>query len=776
MPAYRLIIEGLVQGVGFRPFIHRIAHKTGVTGYVRNAGGSEVEVFIEGSSESIRKFIKAMWEEKPPPAIIEAVEIFEERPKGVKEFTILPSSKEKIKRSMIPPDFAVCEHCLREIKDPNNRRYRYAFNSCAWCGPRFSMMYRTPYDRENTSMSKYPLCPQCMQEYRDLRNVRRYHAQGISCPLDGPRLRLTDSEGEHVECEDPIEEAAKLIDEGHIVAVKGLGGYHIAALATDDEVVLRLRKRKNRPSKPFAVMGLDSRVLSKLVEINSLALKLFNSSERPIVLLPKKIDSPVSRYVSPGMDVEGVFTPYTPLHYLLLESTKDKFLIMTSGNPKGKPMCINEECAFSKLSSYVDYFLVHDRDIVNRVDDSVVRFTDGDLTLIRRGRGYAPRWLKVNVSLDKGVVAFGAELNNAGAVGFENKIVLTQYIGDVDDVETLMDLQKYIKFFIRNYGINLSKGVVVVDKHPLYLSRRLGMEIAENEGAELMEVQHHYAHALAVAADRRILGEPFLAIVMDGVGYGDDGNIWGGEVLYVHEDLTYERLAHLEYLPLVGDESVLRPARYLATSLLTRIPLEDVIQVLEESGAIKGLKGGVEEVELLSSALNAGRYVKSSSTGRALDAASALLGVCLSRTYEGEPAIKLEAFSRGGKIIYDVLDLFVPYLGEGEVLNVPVAEPLMYIAERIKSDSSTLKSLGATFQFGLGYGLASAAAEIHRKTGREFSKVVVGGGAAVNDYLVRGIRYALKGTGLEVMLPKEVPPNDGSIALGQVIASLRENN
>lgn len=772
MPVLRLVIEGVVQGVGFRPFLHRLGLRLGVKGYLRNVGGSEVEVVIESDYDILSKFIEGLMRERPPVARVEGVEIeLIEGSGGFQDFTIVESGVKTLRRSMIPPDFAICDDCLKEVLSPGDRRYRYAFNSCAWCGPRFTMMYRVPYDRENTSMSKYMLCEECLHEYRDVENLRRYHAQGISCPKDGPRLWLTDNLGNEVRAEDPIREAAKLIDEGYIVAVKGIGGYHVAALASDDDVVLKLRKRKDRPTKPFAVMGLDTRVLNKLTVISREAEELLKSPERPILLLPKREGTPVSRYVSPGVDVEGVFTPYTALHYLLLSETRDKFLIMTSGNPKGQPMCISEECVYGKLNRVVDYVLTHDREIVNRADDSVMRFTDGVPVLLRRGRGYAPTWIKLGTKLPKDVVAFGAELQSAGAVGFEDKAVLTQYIGDADDLDTLEDLSKYLKYLITNYRVEVSKSVVVIDKHPQYNSSRLGRFFAAEHGLDVLEVQHHYAHALSTMADRNILGRPALAIVVDGIGYGDDGNVWGGEVFIVDEDLSYSRVGHLSYLPLTGDEETYRPARYLAASMLTFMSPEEVMELASKLGFLKGLKS-ISEIELLHALIRRGEYLKSSSTGRFLDAISALTGVCYLRTYEGEPAITLEAFSRSGKIEEELLSEFRLSWGGGAY----VVDVRRYIERTVSrlldsgSDSRIKACVGLTSQYGLGLALGTIASKLIDEGSADPKFVVLGGGAAVNDYIVRGVKDALKEFRIPISLPSRVPPNDGGLPLGQVAA------
>ncbi|MFN3267852.1 MAG: carbamoyltransferase HypF [Zestosphaera sp.] len=777
MPVLRLVIEGIVQGVGFRPFLHRLGLRLGVKGYLRNVGGSEVEVVVEGDYETLARFINKLMSEKPPTARVEGVEIEVLDDVGnFRDFVILSSDVKAIKRSMIPPDFAICDDCLREVLNPVDRRYRYAFNSCAWCGPRFTMMYRVPYDRENTSMSKYRLCDECSREYSDVEDLRRYHAQGISCPADGPRLWLTDNAGTLIESRDPIKEASRLIEEGAIVAIKGIGGYHVASLATDDDVVLKLRRRKERPTKPFAIMGLDTQVLRNIVVINEKAEELLKSPERPIVLLPKKEGSRVSRYVSPNMDVEGVFTAYTALHYLLLLDTSDKFLIMTSGNPKGQPMCVSEECVYGKLNKVVDYVLTHDREIVNRADDSVVRFTNEKPVLLRRGRGYAPTWIKIGNKLPKNVIAFGAELQSAGAVGFEDKVVLTQYIGDADDLDTLEDLSKYLRFLVNNYRVDVSKSVVVIDKHPYYNSSRLGRFYALDQGLELLEVQHHYAHALATMADQKILGRPTIAVVMDGVGYGDDGAIWGGEVLIIREDLSYARVGSLSYLPFIGDESTYRPARYLASSLLTFMSPEEVKEVALKLGFGRGLKD-LDEIDMLYTLVRRGDYVWSSSTGRFLDSVSALLGVCYSRTFEGEPAITLEAFSRGGEVIKDLVEDFRVSYTDGTYL-IDLAGFLSRTIEILMDAdlrAHVKVNVGRTSQYGLGLALGRVVVKVIDSGYFKPDFIVLGGGAAVNDFLVSGIKDSIGDLKIPILLPEKVPPNDGGIPLGQAVSVLSIN-
>lgn len=763
MGAYRLLVVGVVQGVGFRPFVYRLASKLGISGYVRNIGGSEVEIYIEGSEESLKKFIEDLRRTAPPVTMIEELMVIPVESLGLKDFRILPSAEEAVKYSMIPPDIGICDDCLREVLDPLNRRYRYPFNSCAWCGPRYSMMYRIPYDRENTAMNDFPLCSDCLSEYVGPENVRRFHAQGISCPKCGPKLYVYTKDGEQLDVKDPIDFCSKLINEGYIIAVKGLGGYHVAALASDDDVVLRLRAKKLRPQKPFAVMALNEVVASRLCYVDDTAIKLLKSPERPIVLLPKREDTPVSKYVSPGLDVEGIFLPYTALHYLLVDGVSDKFAIMTSGNPRGKPMCIDEECAFKLLKDYVDYFLIHNRVIVNRVDDSVIRFTNNRPTLIRRGRGYAPKWIRIKFKFKRPVIAFGAELQSTGAIAFDDKVVLTQYIGDADDHDVLADLDRYLTFLVRAYGVDISKSYLVVDKHPNYATRLLAEYYLRTYGGDLIEVQHHYAHALSTATDVGVdPTEDFIAIVMDGVGYGDDGNIWGGEILLANH-FKYFRVGHLEYVPIPDDSFVNYPPRMLLSYLYKLLRSEDGVRaIVANMGLNKLFRYGNVEVDVVLKRLTKSSTM-TSSTGRFLDSISALLRVCYERTYEGEPAIKLEAASRGGKLL-DVIGGLAEVVDNTYVIHT--TKILEYVLENI---DRSVRDLAYTTQYLLGYALGEATYKVIY--GSRIRYVVLGGGASVNSVIVKGIEDFLSNYNINVLLPSKVPPNDGGIPLGQAVST-----
>ncbi|AKG39230.1 MAG: carbamoyltransferase HypF [Infirmifilum sp.] len=747
LKAIRLHVSGIVQGVGFRPHVYRIATKLGLRGYVVNLGGSEVEIWVEGDPVLVEKFPEVLRRETPPSAEIEEIQVEEVVPRGYPSFEIRKSGKVLTKISMIPPDLGMCDDCRREILDPSSRWYRYPFHSCAWCGPRFTIIKRIPYDRENTSMSSFPLCYKCREEYTDPGNTRRFHIQGISCPTCGPQIYLVDREGAPLRVSDPLVEAAKLVDEGYIVAVKGIGGFHLAVKATDDEVLLKLRSRKKRGRKPFAVMARDTSVARRIAVVDEAAEKLLLSPARPIVILPKTRE--VSDQVSPGLKTVGVMLAYTPLHYLLLEATVDKFAVMTSGNESGEPIIKDNEEALLKLKNVADYFLLHNREIVNRVDDSVIRLSDGEPLFLRRSRGFAPRWIRAPNEYRRPVIGLGAMLNNTGALGLERYIIPTQHIGDLENMETLNFLHESLKFLVETYSIRLPESLVVVDKHPYFLNRKLADQLVAEAGAELYEVQHHVAH-IAAALLERGTREGF-GIAIDGVGYGDDGMIWGGEVIYISEDGSYERLGRLEYIPLPGgDRSTLYPARIIAGVLAEHVDLQEFLRLASYNHLDKRVPGGIQELKI---AFNqAGASIKCSSAGRFLDAVSALLGVSWERTYEGEPAITLEEFSWGGS----KLDYRLEH-GGGEVYTKSFFYDYMLNG---RFNNAATRDIAYTIQFEIGRSLAEIA---HENGARE---IYVSGGAAVNSVILKGVKHVFGSD--RVFLPRKLPPGDGGISAGQV--------
>ncbi|GBC70754.1 Carbamoyltransferase HypF [Candidatus Calditenuaceae archaeon HR02] len=765
MKAVRLRLSGIVQGVAFRPFVFRVARLAGVTGYVKNVGGSGVEIHVEGEPGRVEEFIKLLWELKPEKARIDEYSITQTTPKGYPDFKIEQSDPSAHFRSIIPPDFSICRDCLYEILS-ETRWHLYPFNSCAFCGPRYSMIYSVPYDRENTSMRDFPLCQSCLREYSNPEDERRFHAQGISCPVCGPSVRLLSSGGEVLaDGVRAIEEAARLIDSRHIVAVKGLGGYHIAALATDDDVLAELRSRKRRPTKPFAVMCLDIYTVSRLVELRPEAVRILDSPEKPILLLPMLDDAPISRLVAPNLRKLGVFLPYTGLHYLLLSWIRDKYAIMTSGNPHNEPMCTSDEDSFDRLRGIVDYFLTHNRVIVNRVDDSVARFTADRLTLLRRGRGYAPRWIQLPFHTSRKVVAFGAMLQSAGAVAFDDKIVLTQFIGDVDEYGSFLDLEKYLGLLIKTYQIPLGSSVMVADLHPLYPSTLLAEEWSRKYGAELLKIQHHWAHIAAVMAEHGICEEEVVGIAVDGVGLGSDGSAWGGEVLLASLN-GFKRVGCLKPQKMPGgDLAVEYPARMLAGILSDKLSREEISEVFREMKIVeRGFRRGWEEFHILLNQLE-GDLPLTSSTGRVLDASSVMLGFCSRRTYEGEPAIVLEDNSK------PTTERLKVHVKDRGIYTVDTAEILLQALDLLRGGADR-REIGYMVQHAVGYGLGLVAS--HFIEGRRF--VALSGGAAVNEYIYQGLREALGDKGLDILLPREVPAGDGGIALGQAaIAALKSS-
>jgi len=760
MKAVKIYVAGIVQGVGFRPFIRRIAYLSGVKGYVKNLGGGEVEIHVEANEISrITAFLKLLRDKKPPPARIEKIEVRETDPKDFEDFIIMKSGNMRVLASEIPQDLAMCDECLREILDPRSRWYRYPFNSCAWCGPRYSMIYKPPYDRENTAMRDFPLCEDCRREYEDLWNERRYHAQGISCPKCGPKLTLLDKNLREMEVDDPLSTAAELIDEGRIVAVKGIGGYHIACLASDDDIVLELRKRKKRMRKPFAVMALNLEIAEKLVEIPENLKEILIGSIKPIVILPKKNGAPVSDYVAPSINTLGLMIAYTPLHYLLLDETKDKFLIMTSGNVHGDPM-ISDESHLKSLRKIVDYVLTHNRKVVHRIDDSVVRPTHRGLVTLRFARGYAPKMIKLKHKLDRNVIAYGAELETAGAIGFDDKIILAPYSGDTDNPRVLREHEENLRFLMESYGLIGKDLVVAADLHPGYSSRMAAEKFSSQNGYEMVLVQHHFAHMASVMAEvGHDVSEPAIGVMMDGVGYGLDGAIWGGEIITWTGE-TFSRRGFLEYAVMPGgDLAALKPARMLASFLMKTMEKDEIEKFFKDKGLIKGFKHGERELQAVLDLVERGKGPKTSSTGRFLDSSSALLNICLERTYEGEPAIMLEEVSRGGQPLITNVDEYLEKRGEFSVILT--GKIIRDISEMVEKESR--KDLAYTAQYVLGACFGEIAAE--QAEPLEVEVIYVSGGAAVNHVLLKAIEEHSQRA---VRVNRIIPPGDGGIAVGQV--------
>lgn len=697
--------RGVVQGVGFRPFVHRLATERGLAGFVLN-DGEGVVVEVEGSQ--IDRFADDLVGKAPPLARIDSIIVEAIEPLGETEFRIL-ASVPTAAGALIPPDVATCDDCLRELHDPADRRYRYPFVNCTQCGPRFTIVRAVPYDRPLTTMAGFPLCPDCRREYEDPAD-RRFHAEPTACPACGPRLSM------------PLEEAVELLRGGGILAVKGLGGYHLACDAASEEAVARLRARKRREEKPFALMGSDPEAL---VELSVREVELLRSPERPIVLARRRVGAPVAESVAPGSPWLGVMLPYTPLHHLLCADFGGA-LVLTSGNLSDEPIAFEDEEARRRLGDVADAFLAHDRPIHRRCEDSVVRAEFP----VRRSRGYTPSALPLPVPAARPLVAAGAELKSTFCVATGAGAFLSPHLGDLDSAPAYRAFRTDLELYLAMLGVKPE--VVAYDLHPEYLSTKwaLGLD------ADAVGVQHHHAHAAACLAEHGEEG-PALALVFDGTGYGTDGTLWGGELLRC--DLAeFERLAHLDPVPLPGGEAAIRePWRVAAVHLEHAgrpVPFERWPLVRESLKANAPLSSGM---------------------GRLFDAVAALLGVRDEVTYEGQAAIELEHLAGDTPA--------APYpwrFGDGTALVGLIHDDLA--AGRPRAE------LAAAFH----ETVASAAAEACGEAGGP-ATVVLSGGTFQNLRLLASTRRRLEALGFRVLTHRLVPPNDGGVSFGQAAVAAR---
>ncbi len=765
-------VSGIVQGVGFRPFVYRLATSHSLKGYVLNLGDAGVEIVVEGDYEKIIDFIRDLRLKKPPTARIDSIQVSWEDFKG--EFDSFKIAISSFKRSglvsTVPPDVGICDECVKDILTPGRRWFNYPFTCCSICGPRFTIIYDLPYDRERTSMKSFPLCPACKSEYENPLD-RRYHAEGICCPNCGPKMFLYDRKGELLNVEDPIKEAAELIGDGYIVAVKGIGGFHIAAKAIDDDVVLELRRRRRRPQQPFAVMSPDILTIKSFAIVGEVEEKLLTSYQRPIVLLRKSSNYYLSEYVSPGLHTIGVMLPYTGIHLLLLKYSREPALIMTSGNYPGEPMVISNEDAFDRLSSIVDYFLVHNREIINRCDDSVMRVSSNYPIFIRRSRGFAPSPIKLDnlEGFRDNVIALGAELQVTGAILYRNHCFLTQHIGDTVDLKTLDFLEYAISFLMRVLRMK-NPSIIACDLHPNFNTTKLAFLMAEKFNAEVVQVQHHFAHLASLIAEHNLpINEAVVGIVIDGYGYGLDGNAWGGEIV-LYKDKSFERMGQIDYQFMPGgDLATYYPARMLAGMMFKLFSLDEVRSFLI-SHCIKGFRYGVSEIDVVLKQLSSGFNVHlTSSLGRVLDAFSALFGVCYKRTYEGEPAMKFESFAISNSTLDKYskeIDLTVPIIFDRKGFAVIDVGKLLRKTFDYMSSSINPRALAYLIHRALGRALGEAAVRIAKDVNAKY--IGVSGGAAVNELLLSTIAKIVSKNNLKLLVHRLVPPGDGGLSLGQV--------
>jgi len=748
----KIMVSGIVQGVGFRPFIYRIALKNNLRGYVRNRGDSCVEILADGEEWDIKSFLRDLVERKPPLARIHEILIVPAEDSSViyEGFKIYASSSEaELSGSVIPPDIAICDECLAEMRDPENPRYNYFFITCVNCGPRYTIIEDVPYDRDNTTMRDFQMCDFCRSEYTDPAN-RRFHAQTVACPRCGPRAYLTANNGEIVECADPIRFAGRLISEGHIIAVKGYGGFHVAASTLLDEPLERLRRAKHRRQKPFAIMARGLEAIKTFAEVNTWEAEALLSYARPIVLLKKSESYYLSDLIAPGLHNVGVMLPYTGLHYMLFDSISDPAFVMTSANPPNQPIIKDDDEAFKKLGGLVDYFLLHNRRIAHRCDDSVIRLHNGRTVFIRRSRGYAPEPIRLGVRAERCALGLGGEENNTACLILGDKAFLSQHIGDVENLETLEFLESASRRLIRLTNSRVE--AVACDLHPKFATTILARRLSEEEGWQLIQVQHHYAHAAALMAEHGV--SEIVAVCCDGYGYGIDGGAWGGEIIMGSSDpLEFRRMGHLEEQPMLGGDMATRyPLRMAAGILHRHVSIEDWL--LENS---VHLPYGREEAHLILAQLERGNIkVRTTSCGRILDAASAILGVCYERTYEGEPAMKLESAAIGGEDRLKVK----PNISGNILKTTDII--LSIFEERRKIPIRDLA-------FSVHNYLAEGLADLAMKIALENDIRVIGftGGVAANQIITQRMREIIESNGLVFLTHELIPPGDGGLSFGQ---------
>jgi hydrogenase maturation protein HypF len=752
-------VRGIVQGVGFRPFIYALARRHGLVGLVRNdAEGVHIEV--EGPPEELELFLRDMREEAPPLAVVEDVAW---RPLAVRKeqgFRIEESREGVRRRALISPDVATCEECRAELFDPADRRYRYPFTNCTNCGPRFTITRSVPYDRAMTTMAHFEMCPECLNEYDDPSD-RRFHAQPNACPVCGPRMQLLDRFGHelHGKPDDPILRAARMLRGRAIVAIKGLGGYHLACDPFDERAVRTLRGRKVRQDKPFALMARDLEQVRELCRVKPEEEELLASPARPIVLLERREGCEVAEGVAPRQTTLGIMLAYTPLHRLLLHDAGIP-LVMTSGNNSDEPIAYRDEEAFEQLGEIADYFLVHNRPIHMRCDDSVVRVVDRKMYQIRRSRGYAPAPLRVAESFDGHTLACGGELKNTFCVAKERYVFLSHHIGDLENYETLSSFREGVEHYCRLFDVQPE--LVAYDLHPEYLSTKYAREL-EEAGLPTVGVQHHHAHIASCLADNERPGEErVIGVALDGTGYGTDGAVWGGEFLEGSIREGFVRRAHLEYAPLPGGAAAIREPWRMALAQLIALYGEEETSKLPLA-VVRG--SGERDVRLIARLVEHRLNTPpTSSAGRLFDAVAALAGVPGTRraTYEGQAAVELELAAEGPARRGYPFRL----RPEGEGWVVETREIMGGVVEDLLAGRE-IGEISSSFHRTVAEMVVAGCEEIREAGGA--SAVALSGGTFQNLLLMEQVLELLAGKGFTVYRHRRVPANDGGLSLGQAV-------
>jgi hydrogenase maturation protein HypF len=721
----RILINGTVQGVGFRPTVYRIAKLLGINGYVLNKG-SNVEIIVDKKPD---EFLKVLKREIPDNASIDEIILKEEKGE-YRDFVILESS-EGIKSSLPPPDTVTCDECLREIFDKNNRRYLYPFTNCTNCGARFSLIKDVPYDREKTSMTEFKLCEDCLREYRDPLD-RRFHAQTISCPKCGPKYKFYDENKNAVD-HGPIKTFAESIDDGAIGIMKSWGGMHLVCNLDEIE---RFRRWYNREAKPFAIMLRDLGTAREYVTINEYEEAFLRSPQRPVVLLNKSHNNEVLEGISPGLGNVGVYLPYTGLHHLLFHYLKSDGVIMTSANLPGEPMITRNEDAFNlKVGAY----LLHNRRIINRIDDSVIRSYNDKKFFLRRSRSFVPH--KIKVPYGKNIISVGAEENVSVSVSTDGKLYITQYIGNTRYYPTTEFLTSATDRLIDLLDVE-EVNAIGIDSHPRYITRRFGMDLVERFHSRLFEVQHHWAHAVSLMVDNEI-EEPIIALTLDGAGYGTDGSIWGGEILRSSLD-SFERIGHLDPIPLIGGDAATKDPRRIVFAIFEMLGKD--LDYFEE-----------KETYILRNLME--KSPITSSFGRVLDALSCYLDIGVKRTYDGEPAMKLERYLNAGELTHEF---------ETEVVDHKIVRTLP-LFDQLTGCSHESEKEKADLVYSFVYALLEKMTGIAICNAEENDIEYIGitGGVSYNVPIVKIVEKLIKDGGLEFLTHNQIPNGDGGISIGQ---------
>lgn len=728
-------INGIVQGVGFRPWVYQLAQRHQLYGYVFNSTLG-VTIEVEGPEEALADFEAALRTEAPPLAELDRIRVEHLEPVGYQEFTIDDSQDLEGQFVLVPPDIATCPDCLADLRDPANRRYRYPFTNCTNCGPRYTIIQEIPYDRPHTTMAEFRQCPACEREYHDPGN-RRFHAQPNACPECGPWVELWDRERALAQRAEAIDQTRKLLKDGAILAIKGLGGFHLACDAANDAALLRLRQRKLRSGKPLALMAASLEKIAEFCQVGPEERAALSGTRRPIVLLARRPGSRISAEVAPGVPTLGVMLPYTPLHHLLFEGGEFEALVMTSANISEEPIAFRNQEVAGRLHALADYFLLHNRTIQTRVDDSVVRIFEGRERTLRRARGYAPRPIELGFPAQE-VLACGGELKNTFCLTKEHYAILSQHTGDLENLETLEFFQETLAHMKRFFRVE--PRAVAYDLHPQYMTTRLALAMP---GIEKIGVQHHHAHIAACMAENG-LRDKVIGVALDGTGYGTDGLIWGGEFL-ICDYLSFERRFHFRYVPLPGGDTAIRqPWRsalsYLKDAELAGVPSLESIPAAQRRVVEAMIAGRINTVD-------------TSSCGRLFDAVSAILGIRLETTYEGQAAIELEAIAAPG--------MAEPYPYAVDADTIDFRETIGAIVR----DGSAREVRSARFH----NTVSAAIAEICRRLRQQdrLTNVCLSGGTFQNVYLLGRTAQLLRDAGFQVFVHARVPPNDGGLSLGQ---------